>query len=112
MDFMNCKASTMSSLSQLQHLWIVIPIDENVCSLKTDDAMIGRYSQVRNAQTGYRFEFHCNCSKISIGRGFVLGTYTLPLNNTHHSELVPRIKVAVEVTVPWGMQAAWWIPNV
>jgi len=32
----------ISALSRLQHLLMVIPADENVCLLETDDAITGR----------------------------------------------------------------------
>jgi hypothetical protein len=47
----------MSGLSRLQRLLIVIPADEKACSLETDDAMIGRKSRARDAQTGCRVAF-------------------------------------------------------
>ena len=51
--FKNYSASTMSGFSQLWCLVIVIPADENVHSLETDDAIIGSISHARDAQTGY-----------------------------------------------------------
>jgi uncharacterized membrane protein len=47
-------------LSRLRRLVIVIPADENARSLDTDDAIIGRISRARDAQTSYRVAFHYN----------------------------------------------------
>jgi len=65
----------MSGLSWLQCLQIVIPADKNACSLDTDDAMTGRWSQARDAQMGYRFAFNCDCD-ISVWVGHLFWVHT------------------------------------